>query len=153
MSGGPARTAREISEELLEITAKALLAGDFDTFSSCFHVPHFISSAEDKSVLKTRDDLFHVFVKVTQDYAIKRITNLVRICEIAEYQSATRIQATHIQHMMAGNDRVGEAMPCYSILEHIEGRWKVTASQYAVDSNTTVGHALKTQPKPPSEKQ
>lgn len=153
MSGEPARTAREISEELLEITAKALLEGDFDTFSNCFHVPHFISSAEHKTVLETREDLRRVFLSVCQDYEIKRITNLVRVCEVAEFQSATRIQATHIQHMMAGNDRVGAAMPCYSILECIEGQWKVASSQYAVDSKTTVGQALKIQSKPPSEQQ
>ncbi|MEP3441804.1 MAG: hypothetical protein ABJN72_10055 [Sulfitobacter sp.] len=153
MTGEPTKTAREISENLLEITAKAMLACDFDTFSTCFHVPHFISSAEDKTVLETREDLRRIFLAVCQDYEVMRITNLVRILEVAEFQSPTRIQATHIQHLMVGNDRVGPAMPCYSILECFDGHWKVASSQYGVDSNTTVGHVLKDWHAPQSKQQ
>jgi len=148
MSGEPVKTAREISEELLEITAKALLECDFDTFSKCFHIPHFISSAEDKTVLETREDLRRVFLTACQDYEVKRVTELVRICDVAEYQSATRIQAAHTQHMMAGNERIGSATPCYSILEYIDGRWQVASSQYAIDSKTAFGQALKNQRNP-----
>ncbi|MEP1765462.1 MAG: hypothetical protein ABJJ53_02225 [Sulfitobacter sp.] len=130
---------------ILEITGKALLAADFDTFASRFHVPHFISTIKDKTVLENNDDLLRVFKKVTQDYAIKGVTNLVRICEVAEYRTTTRIEATHTAHMMAGNDRIGPATPCFSVLEYIDGLWKVSSSQYAVDTKTTVGHALKLQ--------
>ncbi|KIN68690.1 hypothetical protein Z948_2421 [Sulfitobacter donghicola DSW-25 = KCTC 12864 = JCM 14565] len=151
--GEDLRPAKEISEMILEITGKALLAGDFDSFAARFHLPHFISSIESNTVLETHDELLHVFKKVTQDYAIKGITNLVRICDVAEYRSPTRIEATHIAHMMAGDDRIGHAIPCFSVLEKIEGVWKVSSSQYAVDAKTTVGHALETMREPTQQQQ
>lgn len=137
-------TAKEISELLLERTAAALMADDFDAFAKWFHVPHFVSTADETKVLETLDDARIMFNRVVHDYRRKRITQLVRICEVAEYRSETRIEATHISHMMAGNERISDPVPVFSVLQFIDGSWKISSSQYAVDKNTTVGHALST---------
>jgi hypothetical protein len=142
--GGEGETpAKVISEKLLEITGKALLSGDFPAFAECVHLPHFIASSEDKTVLETTEDLHRIFKLVTLDYAVKRVTDLVRFCEIAEYKSPTRIDAVHITHAMAGNERVVEPFPTFSELKLTDGRWQIASSQYAVDSQTTVGYALR----------
>ena len=142
MLNGKPQTAFEVSEMPLETTRVAIFNGDFDAFAACVHLPHLMESAEDKKVLKTREDLRDVFLSVTEDIARKRVTNLVRICEIAEYRGNTRIKATHMTHMMSGDQRVKEPFPSLSIIELIDGIWKVSASQYAVDKTTTVGRAL-----------
>jgi hypothetical protein len=139
------KSAKEISESLLEETRVALLGDDFEAFAQCVHVPHFIASTHDKKVLETREDLHDIFRKVIQDYASKGITELIRICDVAEYRSTTRIEATHITHMMAGNNRIGDPFPVFSILELIDGRWKISSSQYAVEKTTMVGFALDAQ--------
>ena len=136
------RTAREISEMLLELTGEALLSGNFETFAVCFHLPHTIETPDYKRVLKTRNDLQAVFESVTDDYRRKRVTRLIRICEVAEFKSEQRVEATHITHLMAGDQRVTDPFPNFSVLELIDGRWQCTASQYAVDKNTTVGRAI-----------
>ena len=136
------RTAKEISEMLLELTGDALLSGNFETFAACFHLPHTIETPDYKRVLHSRMDLQAVFDSVTDDYRRKRVTRLVRICEVAEFKSETRVEATHITHMMSGNQRVGEPFPNFSVLEFIDGRWQATATQYAVDKTTTVGRAI-----------
>ena len=135
-------TAQEIFETLLQITRDALLAGDFENFQECFQLPHFIASAQDKMVLETREDMIHVFQKVTHDYTRKQITDLIRVCEIAEYRTPTRIEAAYLTTMMSGNQHVGDSFPCFSVIELIDGRWKITSSQYAVDTNTAVGMAI-----------
>lgn len=145
MVGEVGTSAKEISEMLLEITGKALLAADFDAFAPCFHLPHFIASSEDKTVLETTEDLLRVFKLVTLDYAVKRVTDLVRYCEIAEFKSPTRIDAVHITHVMAGNLRVVEPFPTFSELKLTDGRWQISSSQYAVDTKTAVGYALKSE--------
>ncbi len=137
------QTAQQISEMLLELTGTALLTNNFSLFSQCFHLPHLIETADSKRELETIDDLQTVFHSVTEDYRRKRITNLVRICEVAEFRSDTRIDATHITHMMCGDVRVFDPFPAFSVLEFFDGRWQISSSQYAVDTDTTVGRALR----------
>lgn len=136
------RTARWISDTLLEKTRVALLSKDFDAFAECFYLPHFIASAQDKKTLENREDLKFVFEKVTQDYAKRGVTDLIRACEVAEFRTETRIEAMHITHMMSGDQRVTDPFPCFTILEFKNGRWQATSSQYAVEKTMTVGIAL-----------
>ena len=136
------QTAKEVSEMLLELTGTALLSNNFSLFRQCFHLPHVIETPDGKKVLRTREDMEAVFDRVVEDYRRKRITRLVRICEVAEFKSDTCITATHITHMMAGDTRVTDPFPVLSVLEFIDGRWQGTSSQYAVDKDTTVGRAM-----------
>ena len=136
------QTAKEISEMLLGETATALLRVDFRAFSNCFALPHFISTSEKSTILETVEDLHFVFLGVVGDYDRKQVTELVRCCEAAAFRSETQIEATHTTHMMSGNQRIIEPFPSFSILKLIDGRWKISTSQYAVDNHTTVGHAL-----------
>lgn len=137
--------AKQISELLLESTAKAMLAGDFEAFSTAFQLPHFISTNDQKAVMETEADLREIFFRVREDYLRKRVTDLVRHCDVAEFRGPDTIEATHTTHLMAGNLRVNAPFPCYSILERKGGVWRIASSQYAVDKTTTVGHALHVQ--------
>lgn len=120
-----------------------MLEGDFDSFASSFHLPHFISSADNKTVLKTRAEMRSLFDMVLEDYRRRQITDLVRFCDLAEYRSETRLMASHTTHMMSGNHRVAGPFPAYSVLELMDGRWLMTSSQYAVDASMAVGRALR----------
>lgn len=135
-------TAKEVSEMLLKQTGDALLSNDFALFAQCFHLPHTIETGDNKRVLKTFAEMRAVFDSVVGDYARKRVTDLVRITEVAEFRSDTRIEAAHMTHMMSGDQRVTDPFPCFSVLEFIDDCWRSTASQYAVDTHTTVGRAL-----------
>ncbi len=137
-------TAKDISEMLLEVTGTALLSNDFEMFERCFLLPHVVETPDKKTVLKTQSALRTVFERVVQDYANRNITDLIRICEVAEFRGPFRIEATHITHMMSGHQRVMEPFPSFSVLEFVENRWQISASQYAVDQKTTVGRALST---------
>ena len=127
---------------LLRQTGEALLSNNFELFAQCFHLPHTIETGDNKRVLNTLEDMRTVFNSVVDDYALKRVTDLVRITEVAEFRSDTRIEAAHITHMMSGDQRIKDPFPCFSVLEFIDGCWRSTGSQYAVDKHTTVGRAL-----------
>lgn len=135
--------AQDISQMLLEKTGKALLEGDFDTFEQCFALPHVIDTPDRKTTLKTRDALRMMFFRVVEDYRDRNITDIIRFCEVAEFRSPHKVEATHISHMMAGSQRVIDPFPGFSVIELIEGRWQLTSTQYAVDNETIVGRALK----------
>lgn len=137
------QTAKQISEMLLELTGTALLSDNFDLFARCFHLPHAIETGDGKLLIRTRKELESVFNSVVEDYRCKGVTDLVRICEVAEFRGDTRVEATHITHMMSGDVRVMDPFPAFSVLELIDGRWQGVSSQYAVDENTTVGRAIR----------
>ncbi len=130
---------------LLETTRRALMESDFDASAECVQLPHFIASSRDNKVIESREDLRDTFRKVVQDYASKQVTDLVRSCDVAEYRGATRIEATHTTHLMSGNQRIGGSFPAYSVLEFNDGRWKISSSQYAVETTKAVGFALNAQ--------
>jgi len=134
--------AKKIAEALLEITGTAMLAGDFDTFAACFQLPHFISTADNKTVLETPEDLRETFLRVREDYLRKQVTDMVRHCDVAAFRDPDTIAVAHTTHLLSGNYRVTAPYPCYSIMEHRDGVWRVSSSQYAVDTSTSVGHAL-----------
>lgn len=144
MLSGDGKSASSIAQTLLEQTADALMNKEFDTFAHFVSIPHVIETPDHKTILKTRAALLEVFNHVVQDHADRNVTQLVRTCEIAEFQGAFKIEAVHITHMMSANWRVIEPYPTLMLLELIEGRWQATKSQYAVDNKTTVGRALET---------
>lgn len=143
LSGAKSEIARDISERLLALTGQALLANDFESFARHFQLPHFIATLEHERTIETQEELCALFMRVTEDYQRRRVTDLVRFCDVAEFRTPTRIEATHTTHMMSGDQRVIDPFPTFSVLDKIDGDWKVSSSQYAVDTNTTVGHALK----------
>jgi len=135
-------TAREIAQAILDMTGNALLSNDFEAFAPYFQLPHLIEAAEQRRMLTTTADLRMAFDKVVEDIRLKQVTDLIRVCEVAEFRSATRLVHTHASHMMSGNLRATEPFHSYSVLDLVGGRWLVSSSQYAVDSKTAVGRAM-----------
>lgn len=142
MSDARKLMAREIAQQLLDQTADALLSGDFDRFLPCFKVPHYVETIQGKQTIETVDAFQTLFQRVSRSYEDLQVTDLVRICDIAEFRSPTRIEATHTTHIMAGNQPVMEPYPCFAMIELIDDRWLVASSQYAVDKSTSHGRAF-----------
>ena len=134
--------AEKICEGFLETTARALLARDFETFAACFLLPHTIETPDHKTVLKTPAALRNVFDRVCEDYQNRRLTDLMRFIEVAEFRGPNRIEVMYVTHMMSGNHRVVDPFPCYSVVERIGDTWLIASSQYAVDQSASVGRAL-----------
>lgn len=144
MDGSKGPSASDISEMLLEQTAKALLSGDFEAFSLCFALPHTIDTPDRKTTLKTVESLRLMFFRVVHDYRDRNVTALIRFCEVAEFHGPHRVKATHVSHVMSGNQRIIDPFHGYSVIDFIGGRWQLTSTQYAVDNETTVGRVIQT---------
>lgn len=145
MNGDKRVEAREICERLLRITGEAMLANDFETFAECFEIPHFIATSDNKASIDTIEQFRDLFDRTIEDLRLKRITDLIRICDVSEYRSPTQIGSTHTTHMMCGAQRVADPFPSFSTFELIDGDWKITSSQYAVDKTLGIGAALNAQ--------
>ena len=132
--------ASDVSQALLDITGQALMKGDFDAFASVFHVPQHMATMAGSIYMETTEDMRRAFDEMHKYLQGIGATDLVRRCVAAEFKSPTRIEATHTSESLKGGQRLAGPYPGYSVLEKIDGHWKVTGSEYALEAND--GQAL-----------
>lgn len=139
----PVMTARQVSEMLLKKTASALMTRDFGAFEDAFHLPQVMTTNDSKIRVTDRKGLAQIFEKMCDHFEACGVTSLVRECEAAEYRSPTRVEATHISHVVADSQHVKPPYPVFSVLEWIDGRWKIVSSDYALDDDCGQAVAMK----------
>lgn len=135
-------SAREIIERMLRRTSDAILANDFDALNACFALPLLLETPETRLVIKTVEEHRRLFERLVEGYASKRVTDIIRVCEVAEFISDGVIRSLHISHVMAGDQRVDDPMPTLATTEQIDGVWRITAAQYAATKNVPIGRAM-----------
>jgi hypothetical protein len=132
--------ASDIAEALLEITGEALLSGDFDAFAAVFHVPQVMATMAGPIHMETLDDMRRAFDEMHQHFKAVGVTQMVRTCVAAAYETPTRIQSTHVSDLLHNGKRLNEPYPVFSVIERIDGNWKVTGGEYALEPSN--GQAL-----------
>lgn len=142
--------AEEIADELLFRTGKALIAGDFEGFHSCFGLPHVIETEGARRILRTSDDLRCVFDDVVRYYADQGVTDLVRTVVEARFIDSDTIGSTHVARLLqAGGSLLRKPFPVYSIIRrHGHLDWKVMSSVYAILDCAAHNAALASGPLP-----
>lgn len=141
-AGGLPRTAREVSEHLLEITARALENRDFDAFASAFHLPQTMTTLGRVIHIKTREDLHRMFNEICNHYEAIGVTDHYRTCVAAAYKSPTLVEATHEAYLLHHGKRIAPPYPVFSVLELIDGRWQIVSSEYAVEQTNGIALAI-----------
>ena len=137
------KEAKTIATQLLETTGETLLSGDFEVFATAFHIPHVIRTAEGNTYLNTTEELRVVFEEVRRAYELKGITHFIRHCAAATFKDDNTIHATHVSHNMAGDFRVGDPFPVFSVIERrADDIWRIYSSEYAENAETPRGRAL-----------
>ncbi len=133
-------SAIDVSQALLEITGDALLSGDFDAFSAVFHVPQTMATMAGPIYMETVEDMQRAFDDMHTHFRAIGVTEMIRKCVSAEYKSPTRIESTHVSDLLHNGKRLNEPYPVFSSLEKIDGQWKVTSGEYALEPSN--GQAL-----------
>jgi hypothetical protein len=132
--------AVDIAEAILNVTGDALMSGDFDAFAAVFHVPQTMATMAGPIHMETLDDMRRAFDDMHAHFKAVGVTEMVRSIVAAEYKSPTRIESTHVSDILHNGKRIGDPYPVYSILERIDGDWKVAGGEYALEA--TNGQAL-----------
>ena len=127
--------ASDVSQALLDVTGNALLAGDFDAFASVFHTPQHMTTMAGPIYMETTEDMQRAFDEMHKYLTSIGATDLVRKCIAAAYETPTHIDATHTSEVLRNGKRLSEPSTGFSILQKIDGNWKVTGSQYAHEAN------------------
>lgn len=136
------QTAREIIEVMLRRTSDAILTNDFAAMNACFALPLLLETKETELILTTEDEHRKLFERLVEGYVVKGVTDIIRVCEVAEFLEPNVIRSLHISHIMAGDQRVDDPMPTVATTELFEDGWRITAAQYAASKNVPVGRAM-----------
>ncbi len=136
------QTAKEVSEHLLEITARALENRDFDAFLSAFHLPQLMTTLGRVIRIETAEKLQHTFEELCKHYEAIGVTDHYRVCVAAEFKSQTRVEATHVAHLLHNGKNVVAPYPVFSVLELIDGHWQIVSAEYAVEEMNGVALAI-----------
>jgi hypothetical protein len=133
MSMPPEMTAEDVLNYTLDRTGQGLDTNDFDLFATQFDFPHRISTFEGTTVLNTPEELETVFDGVIAHRKFIGATTVIRHVLSASYKTPTHVEGVHMSHVMAGELRIKEPYPSFSIIKWIDNSWKITASDYAID--------------------
>lgn len=126
--------AEEIADELLFLTGKALMAGDFHRFSVCFGLPHMIETADGHSLIRDLASLRGIFDNLREYYRKHQVTDLVRTVVEAHFIDADTIGSTHVARVVQSNGTIPRnPYPVYSVI-HRQGHldWRIMSSIYAI---------------------
>ena len=136
------KTAKDVSEHLLRITAKALMTRDFDMFAACFHLPQTMNTMGRRVVAETRFDLRRVFESNCDHHEALGVTELRRECVAAIFHGENRVEATHLSTVLADGKEVMPPYPVFSVLEKSDTGWLIMSSEYALDDDSAVAKAI-----------
>ncbi|MEJ8561309.1 hypothetical protein QTO30_08800 [Yoonia sp. GPGPB17] len=135
--------ASDIAQALLEVTGNALMTGDFEAFKSAFHVPQKMATLAGPIHMETVEDMERAFREMCQHFKVIGLTEMIRTCVAAEYKSPALVESTHVAELLRNGKRLNEPYPVFSTLQKIDGVWKVTGSEYALDPMNGQALALK----------
>lgn len=135
-------TATDIAEALLEITGDALVSGDFEAFVAVFHVPQYMATLAGPIYMETHEDMSRAFAEMHGYFRDNGITRLNREVTKANYVSDLKISFTHVSTTMRGSRQIKGPYPVFSVIEWIDGTWKVTGSEYVLEPDSEQAKAL-----------
>ncbi len=136
------KTAKDVSEHLLRITAKALMQRDFELFATCFFLPQTMNTMGRRIVAETRFDLRRAFESNCDHLESIGVTELRRECVAAIFHGENRVEATHLSTLIANGEEVVPPYPVFSVLEKVDGSWVIMSSEYALDDQSGGAKAL-----------
>lgn len=127
--------ASDVSQALLDITGQALMEDNFEAFVEVFHVPQYMATMAGPIYMETTEDMRRAFDGMVKHLQGIGATDMVRNCVVAEYKTPSRIEATHTSEVLRDGKRLNGPYPGFSVLEKVDGSWKVTGSEYALEPN------------------
>ena len=135
-------SARDVAEAILEVTGEALLSGDCESFCAVFHVPIKMAINTESVYIETRDDLCRAFTDLHQRYRTLGVTALNRYISDAAYVAPDVIKSTHISERIGPTMEPQELYPVFTTITKLDGVWKVTACEYAIDEDSMLARAI-----------
>ncbi len=118
------------------------MTGDFELFVECFAFPKEMETFEGRRVFETREEFEVVFDSVRDYYQKVGVTHADRHIVDAEFRNPTCIVSTHHSRIYANEELVQQPFDSLSVIEEIDGIWRIRHSEYAIIDSKDYKEAL-----------
>lgn len=129
--GGKDQRARDVYQRLLDEIGEAVILNDKDRYTENFLLPHSLQTLEKSFDIQTVLVLEDFFDKMVVRLKKLDVVELTRWCTVAEFIDAKTIRGCHETRLINRNVVIVEDYIALSTLTLVDGRWKVSSSQYA----------------------
>ena len=121
-----------IANDLLERSGHGMMAGDFDLFAGCFHLPQYFETFSGPQCVETLQDLRALFDAVRDYYESIGVESLIRRVIHAEWKEPDTFEYVHEARLMRGTTVLQEPYPVFSTVKLTDDGWKVVGASYAI---------------------
>ncbi len=132
----------EIARTLLSVTERSYWDRDFETFASCFGMPHVIGSLEGDTTVETRAELRAIFDTMGAHYNALGALAMRREANEAVLVDENNLRVMFVSQQVLPGQVLTNKIYFYSEVERVDGDWKITLTR-AVTSDETLGPSFK----------
>lgn len=98
--------AVSIYQAHIDALSDALLRRDHHAFSGQMSFPHTMILYDQAVVTPDAETSFHNLTEYAMTFQSQRVTEFIRLCSGAHFVTPTRIEGTHVSHMLSGATRL-----------------------------------------------
>lgn len=138
------RSATTITQDFLDRQGAATMAGDVDATLAWCDLPCTLESFEGKAVATTEAEMRGICEAFILNLQEKRLKLMVRECVEAMFKDDNTIWATYeTRYVAEHNLRSQDPYFGFVILRRKADRWKISAMQFAVSSDSPANDTLR----------
>ena len=131
--------ALAIYQDHVDLLSRALIAGDFATFSARFAFPHVTQTRTDRFVIENAEQHARLFDSHVSGLRISGVTDLVRFADAAWFDSEDVILGAHTSHVMRDGVRLMGPYPNRLRLQRgPDNIWRETHSANGIENTAGV---------------
>ena len=124
--------AVSIYQAHIDALSDTFLRRDHHAFSGRMSFPHTMILDDQAVVTPDAETSFHNLTEYAMTFQSQRVTEFIRLCSGAHFVTPTRMEGTHVSHMLSGATRLSAPYANRLRLELINGVWLETAASNAI---------------------
>ena len=124
--------AVSIYQAHIDALSDTFLRRDHHAFSGRMSFPHTMILDDQAVVTPDAETSFHNLTEYAMTFQSQRVTEFIQLCSGAHFVTPTRIEGTHVSHMLSGATRLSAPYANRLRLELINGVWLETAASNAI---------------------
>ena len=119
--------AAALLQSYLDEVAKAVLAGDWETYRDGVTLPCAVVSHNESKVVETEEDLRAGYDSFRATLLGQKVTDYIRLVEDASFLDRDLISGSYLTHILAGGHRILAPFKSIMVLRLVGNRWRAAS--------------------------
>ena len=119
-----------IFQQALDATSTAILAGDFESYSTRIDLPYLILTQTGQMLVTEADQIRATFLAFSDGLKSRGVTHYERMVRSAEYVGRNRIEGWHNTHLIADGEQIAYPYAVRHTLVRRGDDWLFSEAQY-----------------------